>query len=307
MNQSVGLVLGSNRNQAIILFREEEQILSIPGKWRRESGGIRPLVPGDRVSLTEKSGIFTINTRLDRGNEFTRKLPGKKPIPQTSAVNIDRIVIVVSVVEPATPLGFIDRMLVAAAIGGVPPVLVLNKIDLDVNSRSLELIDNYRMAVETILPTCARDGMGVGKISTMIEGKITLIAGSSGVGKSTLINSIDPHLDLKTGLVSGVTGKGKHITSFSRLHRVRDSGWVIDTPGLRECAPWGMTESNLQIAFPEVVRLAGYCHFRNCLHHGEDGCAVEAAAGTADLPAARYASYLKLLREVMPPGYWDIS
>lgn len=291
-----GLVVWTLGHQAHILLDNVSKTVDLPGRWRQETIEVRPLAPGDRVSVLVTEKQWKIIEHLPRKNAFTRKAPGPKPVPQTLGANIDIAVIIASAMDPVTPFGFIDRMLVTAALGVVPAALIVNKCDLVNDEISAIWRDNYKNAVEKLIFTSALNRQNLDKVAELMSVGVILIAGSSGVGKTTLINALDPNLNLKTNIVSIVTGKGKHTTSIAKLYSFRN-GWLVDTPGLRECAPWDMMPERLQYAFPEIVRLTGYCKFRNCLHEDETGCDVTPYVDTPELPAARYESYLKLLDE----------
>ncbi len=271
--------------------------MSIPGRWRLNSDGVRPLAAGDKVELQPVADGWKITEPIQRVNEFTRRQPGPKPLPQTIAVNLDQVIIVASAENPVTPTGLIDRLLVTAALGNVPAILLVNKIDIASQDR-LDLLNRiYEHAVDEIILTSAVTGEGIERLKDFIVDRITLFAGSSGVGKSTLVNQIDPKLNLKTGEISRARGKGRHITSIARLHRVDQGGWIVDTPGLRECALWGVTQNRLASCFPEFAELVHNCRFRDCLHRSETGCAVKQEIETKGIPIERYKSYLKLLNE----------
>ncbi len=293
-----GLVLWAIGNRARILVSGREYMVDIPGRWRLDLHGARPLVPGDYVSLKLEGDLWRMIDLLPRTNEFTRRTPGmKKDQPQVIAANIDRALIVAAAAEPPTPTGLVDRLLVTAELGGITPAIVINKIDLISPDQLTFWEKTYRYAGELFF-TSALTGEGISRIVELIADRTILLAGKSGVGKSSIINRIDPTLDLKTARISKATGKGRHITSATELHWIEIGGWVADTPGLRECAPWGMTPENLTDAFPEIRRLADRCKFRDCRHFKEKGCAVREAVGSPELPVSRYKSYLKLLAEV---------
>jgi len=266
----------------------------VPGSWRQTYKTERPLSAGDLVLLGDQ-GIIT--ERLARRNEFTRKMIGLKPVPQTIAANLDFCLVIASINEPTTPFGMVDRLLVTAALGNVPTLLVVNKRDRGTPELEQGWLQNYQYAVELILFTSIHQPESISQIAQTIKHKTVLFAGSSGVGKSSLANAIDTSLHLKSREVSIITGKGKHTTATSILHRVSQGGWLADTPGLRECAPWDMTPEKLGMAFPEIARLSGSCHFRNCRHDSEGGCLVKDQVGSPELPTVRYTSYLKLLAE----------
>ena len=292
-----GLVLRTLGYRARVLINGERTVVVVPGKWRLTSKGVRPLAPGDRVILERSADDWKLIKLSPRKNEFTRRAPGPKPSPQIIAVNLDRVVIVASAAHPATPFGLVDRLLVTASLGNVPVILVVNKIDCVKSETIAAWEGNYHYAVKTLLFTSAVTGQGVDKLASFIRGRTVLLAGSSGVGKSTLANSIDPDLDIKTREISESTDKGRHTTSITELYAVAGGGWIGDTPGLRECAPWNMTPLALANAFAEIAELGGNCHFRNCLHENEIHCNVTPVVGTPQLPIKRYQSYLKLLQQ----------
>ncbi len=295
-----GLVLWAVGNRARVLVDNERALVNIPGRWRLGARG-RALAPGDRLMLRRGTHGWRPEPPLPRKSEFTRRASGPKSVPQVIAVNLDLAVVVASVDQPETPFGLVDRLLVTAALGGVPAMLVVNKVDLVPPERLDRWRTNYQGAVDEIIFTSALTGYGILELAKIIVGLVTLLAGSSGVGKSLLANRIDPSLNLKIGEISRATGKGRHITSATELHRLEQGGWLADTPGLRECAPWGMTQDRLASTFREIEELAPGCHFRDCLHRGEAGCVVQAVAGTPELPLKRYRSYLKLLSEAESP------
>ncbi|MCF7811785.1 ribosome small subunit-dependent GTPase A [bacterium] len=285
-------------NQANVLIGREKLLLSMPGSWRIKSKSSKPLVAGDRIELQRDKDTWKMLRVLPRENEFTRRMPGRKNVPQLIAANLDQVVIIASAENPATPNGLIDRLLVIAALGNVPAVLLINKIDLADKNRMDYLNRIYRNSVTDSIMVSAKTGENIENFRELIKGRITLLIGSSGVGKSTITNRIDPNLDLKVGEISQATGKGRHVTSLAMLHPICNDGWLIDTPGIRECAPWSMTKLELQLGFQEIFSLKERCKFHDCLHETEYGCAVKSEVSAGNIPKERYESYLKLLNEV---------
>ncbi|MFN3821485.1 MAG: ribosome small subunit-dependent GTPase A [bacterium] len=314
-----GLVLRVAGNWAKVLVGNEEIMVAIPGRWRLGTNPIwgkrgdksspfpkvggNPLAPGDRVVLIQERGIYHIEELLPRKNHFTRRAAGSKPIPQTIAANLDLAVIIAAFHQPSTPPGLIDRLLVTASAGGVPAILLVNKTDLARPDDLSYWRDLYRAALPTILFTSALTGEGLEELKELIQGKMVLLAGASGVGKSTIANRLHPGLNLRTQEVSPATGKGRHTTSAAQLHPMPNGGWITDTPGQRECSPWGIAPQELAHHFPEIRHLSQFCPYRNCLHQQEENCAVIAAAGTDELPSERYYSYRKLLSELQNEKY----
>ncbi|MBM3328689.1 MAG: ribosome small subunit-dependent GTPase A [Calditrichaeota bacterium] len=298
--QVEGRILRISGNYAVVRIDEIDHRLALPGRWRRAFEPEDQPAAGDRVIVETESGSWRLVSILPRRNFFTRKAAGSKPVPQVIAANLDLAVIVAAAAEPQSPFGLIDRLLVAARLGGIEPALIVNKADLVTLSVLSKWIDNYQHAVEEIILASAVDGRGIAQLGEIASQQTILLAGASGVGKSTLANLIDPALNLRVGEISDYSGKGRHTTSVASLLPLGTGGWLVDTPGLRECAPWGATPETLQDAFPEIARLGSHCAFRNCRHSHEANCAVQSAAGTPDLPGDRYGSYLKLLAELRP-------
>lgn len=298
--ERTGLVIWTMGHQARVLIAEERHHLAIPGKWRLTTKGSRPLAPGDRVSVSHDSNGWRLLERLARRNEFTRRMPGThRNVPQVMAVNLDLVIIVASVKAPRTAIGLIDRLLVTAALGDVPSMLIINKTDLTTATILSKLEKLYCNAVDNIMFTNAATGENLDPLREIIRGKMVLLAGPSGTGKSTIANYIDPKLNIKVGEISQATGKGKHTTTTAELHAVEGGGWLTDTPGLRECGPYGKTSANLGSCFPEINHFLGECKFRDCVHRHEIGCDVTAALHRGDIPAERYQSYLKMLDEAI--------
>ncbi|MFH0765018.1 MAG: ribosome small subunit-dependent GTPase A [Calditrichota bacterium] len=290
-------------NKARILIDGEQLLLDIPGKWKLHSNRSNLLSPGDQVEIELERGSWRLRVIIPRRNEFTRRAtgagrtPSAKAQPQSLAVNLDLVLVMASIADPVTPPGQVDRLLATAELGGVNPVLVVNKIDLAEDDDIEFWTQNYSGAADELLFTSAVKGIGLDILTDLIKNKMVLLVGASGVGKSSLVNRIDPNLNLKTTRVSVVTGKGRHATSSSEFFPLAGGGWIADTPGLRECSPWGMTPENIDQAFPEIRRLKGNCKFRNCRHRSEMDCIVRQVVGTKRLPEIRYIGYLKLLAE----------
>ncbi|NBD95603.1 MAG: ribosome small subunit-dependent GTPase A [Gammaproteobacteria bacterium] len=251
----------------------------------------RPL-PGDRVRI-DSAG--TLTEVLARRNLFGRG-DGRgrfRPI----AANLDRAVIVIAP-EPAPSRDLLHRYLAACLIRGIEPLIVVNKADLSPPAQSpfTELDALAALGFEHIETRC-RPEPGLGELEQRIAGGITLFAGQSGVGKSSLLNALIPDLEAQTGRLSHVTGKGTHTTTTATAHRHGDGAWLIDTPGVWEYGLWKMDAVTLQRGFPEFSEYAARCKFRDCRHRSEPGCAVIAAVESGALPAFRHQAWLRLLAE----------
>jgi ribosome biogenesis GTPase len=210
------------------------------------------------------------------------------------AANIDQIVCVQSFQDPPLNVRALDRFLLLAESAQVPGIVVVNKLDLRAGPERGEL-SHYPSIGIPVLETSARTGRGIEELRTLLFRRVTVLVGPSGVGKSSLLNAIIPHLNLRTGSISRATSKGVHTTVRVEWIDLVCGGVVLDTPGLRAIAPWGIDASNLPMAFPELRCLAGACRFLDCRHHHEPECAVRAAVEHGRIPAFRYDSYIRIL------------
>ncbi|MDT8438696.1 MAG: ribosome small subunit-dependent GTPase A [Wenzhouxiangellaceae bacterium] len=253
-------------------------------RFRRRIG--RPL-PGDRVVLDEAGTVTEI---LPRHNVFGR---GVRGLFQPMAANLDTLLVVIAP-EPAPSPVLVDRYLAAARIAAIEPVLVINKCDLPLPSTApFNALDSLNCPIHR---TMALSDDRLDGLARRIDRGLHLLAGQSGVGKSTLANRLLPDLDQQTETLSRATGKGRHTTTHARLFRTPGGGWLADTPGVWEYGLWRMPETELVRAFPEFSGLPG-CRFRDCRHAGEPGCAVEAATASGDLAPGRLDAWRKLLAE----------
>jgi ribosome biogenesis GTPase len=205
------------------------------------------------------------------------------------AANIDILVIVASMTDPPFRPSLVDRYLVAAARGGIQPILCVTKIDLCGDTRAADV---YRDAGVPVVHCSIKDGAGVDEIRGLLAGSLAVFAGHSGVGKSSLLNAVAEENRARTGAVSDGSGKGRHTTTSSKLHHLPNGARIIDTPGIREFGLGAVTQEELREAFPEIA--ACVCKFRDCLHKSEPGCGVLAAVESGDIARLRYESYLRI-------------
>jgi ribosome biogenesis GTPase len=222
------------------------------------------------------------------------------------AANIDQSLMLVTLKEPRTSQGFIDRFLVTCEAYHVPAILIFNKADLYRN-KELEKFETWRAMYETIgyrvFRMSVQTGEGVEEVKRCLQGKISLLSGHSGVGKSSFLNAVLPDLRLKTQDVSGWSGKGIHTTTFAEMFDLPDGGQVIDTPGMREFGLVDITHAELSGYFPEMRVLAGECQFNNCLHAEEPGCVVKQAVMEGRIAEDRYVSYRTILDSIEERSY----
>lgn len=263
----------------------------------RASGRLRLLpetpVSGDRVEIERSAGQGYILTILPRKNALTRP----------AVANIDRLFILVSAAPPITDLLTSDKLTVAALAQNIEPVILVAKSDLESGSVYEEI---YHKAGFRVLEVSAVSGTGLSELRCLLSTGISAFAGNSGVGKSSLLNALDPSLKLRTGDISRID-RGKHTTRSASLHRLPDGGYAVDTPGFSAFDPFTdikLEKEQLQHLFPEIGRHFGECRFSDCLHRAEPDCAVRAAVMEGEIPPSRYESYQTLLAEVEAQPRW---
>lgn len=272
----------------------------IKGNFRLK--GIRstnPVAVGDRVQLiANQEGTAFISAIEDRRNYIIRKSPNLSKQSHILAANVDQAMIVVTVNYPETSTIFIDRFLAGAEAYGVPVVLVFNKCDLlspDELQRQQEMMRLYEDVGYTCVSISALTAEGVGRIRPMLEGKITLLSGNSGVGKSTLINLLAPYAQLRTAEISDAHNMGMHTTTFSEMIELQQGGYLIDTPGIKGFGTFDIEREELTSYFREIFHYAQGCKFSDCTHTHEPGCAVVRAVAERHIAVSRYQSYLSML------------
>jgi ribosome biogenesis GTPase len=274
----------------------------IKGKFRTK--GIRttnPIAVGDRVIFEPEpdQSSAVINTLEPRRNYIIRKSINLSKEAQILGANLDQALLIVTLASPPTSLGFIDRFLVTAEAYDVPAVLVFNKLDL-FSADGLEILEEYKSIYVNLGYPCyevsALEKTGIDRLNVLLKDKVTLVSGHSGVGKSTLINSVVPEASLRTGDISDWSDKGKHTTTFAEMISLPFGGHLIDTPGIREMGIVDIEKAELSHFFPEMRALLNACRFHNCRHINEPGCAVLEALEEGKIEPTRYDSYLSIYR-----------
>ncbi len=305
-----GLVLKSTGKIYNIILENGEIIkATIRGKLRIE--GLKttnPIAAGDRVELTASSDTnsqdskisYSIQSILPRKNYIVRKSTNLSKQMQIIAANVDHAYLLVTLKSPVTQIGFIDRFLVSAEAFRIPTTLLFNKIDLF--GAEEERLFNELSAIYTSLGytchrICAENEAQISFLRKELKEKQVMISGNSGVGKTTLVNSLDPTLTLRTGEISKVHEQGKHTTTFAEMHSLASGGYIIDTPGIRAFGVIDLEKEHMAHYFPEMRNLIGACRFHNCLHLNEPNCAVKAAVEKDEISFSRYQSYLDLMYE----------
>ena len=294
-----GLVI-KNTGSWYTVLTDDGQLLECKVKGNFRIKGIRstnPVAVGDRVTVGEGNWIVAIE---DRRNYIIRKSINLSKQSHILAANVDQALLVVTVVNPQTSTTFIDRFLASAEAYRVPVILVFNKTDLlddDLRRYQEALVHLYHTIGYTCLQISATTGSGIDDISPLLEGKITLLSGNSGVGKSTLINRLVPDANLRTGEISDAHNTGQHTTTFSEMIPLESNGWVIDTPGIKGFGTFDMEPEELTSYFKEIFRFSKDCRFSNCTHTHEPGCAVLKALEDHYIAESRYQSYLSMLED----------
>ena len=297
-----GVVLKSTGSRYRVLYGDGLTInCSIKGKLRiKEFRTTNPIAVGDNILFeTEKktnSGIIT--EVLDRRNWILRKASNLSKHSQIIAANIDQVFLMVTIILPETPVEFIDRFLISAEAYRVPAKIIINKTDLYgeeefVKMEYLEKI--YNNIGYDCIRLSLKDSTNMESLKDSMKGKTSLISGNSGVGKTTLLNTFNPLLNLKTAEISDYHKQGKHITTFPEMHQMPFDGYVIDTPGIRGFGVVDMERNEIYHFFREIFKISKECRFNNCLHLDEPGCAVRNAVEKGDIAFLRYKSYLNIM------------
>ena len=284
----------------------------VKGKMRLKDLKLtNPIAVGDWVEWefedkTQQNGMIT--GVLPRQNYIARQSPRQKHALHLLACNVDQAIVVTSIIEPTVKVGFIDRVLLMTEPHDIPTIIVFNKTDI-CGEQELELLayleNVYQKIGYTTLRTSTITGEGLEELKSILTDKITFICGHSGVGKSTLVNSIQPQLDLRTNEISAYSGKGQHTTTFAELYDLSFGGGIIDTPGIKELAFINMNKMDVAHNFRELFSLSNQCKYGDCLHIEEPNCAVKAAVTSGEVSETRYNSYLAIIGEVGDLNYWE--
>jgi len=273
------------------------------GRMReKELQTTNPVAVGDNVIFDpgsdSKSGIIT--GVLERRNYILRKASNLSKQSQIIAANLDQLLLMVTIILPQTPVEFIDRFLATAEAYSIPARIIFNKTDLygeDEVEKMEYLISVYTRIGYNCIRLSLISGLGLDEITRVMKDRTSLISGNSGVGKTTLLNILNPDLHLKTAEISDYHKQGKHITTFPEMHPMPFGGFGIDTPGIRGFGLVDMERNEIYHFFPEIFKAAKNCRFYNCLHLDEPGCAVRQAVEQGEIDSLRYRSYLSILSD----------
>lgn len=268
-----------------------------------DSRATNPIAVGDLVTIElEESGNGVITDIAPRKNYIVRKSVNLSKEIHVIAANLDQAVILATITQPRTSLGFIDRFLAVAEAYNIPASVIFNKTDLletdKLKNQLTEYSGIYKQVGYPVFHTSAITGDGIDEVKELFQNKTTLVFGHSGVGKSTFLNALQPRLQLKTGEISSTHEKGKHTTTFAEMFELEMGGNVIDTPGVKEFGMVNMEQSEISHFFPDIFRVSSGCKFSNCLHVNEPRCAVKAAVESEQIAESRYANYLSILDSI---------
>lgn len=281
------------------------------GKFKQEEQkSTNPIAVGDEVILSydSQSGDYVIEEILPRRNYIIRQSPRQKHLKHIIAANIDQAILIVTISQPRTSLGFIDRFLVIAEMYHIPVTIVINKMDAFTakDEKTLEkILNTYPSIGYPIILSSAKQLQGIDEIKNLLTNKTTLVVGHSGVGKSTTINAINPHLNLKTANISNKWQKGMHTTTFATMFEIFENSFIIDTPGIKELFVIEIEPEELSGYFPEMRKISNNCQYNNCLHENEPNCAVKDALLDEQISDTRFESYISILDNIRTIDYWE--
>ncbi len=304
-------------------------VLKSTGSWyevRLESGNVvkarvvgklrlddtkttNPIAVGDIVFIKDDEEDFSIIQVEKRKNYVVRQSPRKKHNVHLLASNVDQALLIVTIVEPKVKMGFIDRFLLMTEPYDIPVIIVFNKHDLyrDDDLRLLQYFTTvYTNIGYTVITTSIVDGTNIETLRSLLTGKTTLIAGQSGVGKSSLVNQVAPGMELRTTELSDYSGKGQHTTTFAEMHPLPFGGYIIDTPGIKTLAFNNLEVTDVAHNFREFFIISSECRFSNCLHRNEPNCAVKEAVENGEVSPDRYKNYLLIIDEIENQNYWEV-
>ncbi len=277
---------------------------SLPGRFKQGRRLVKnPVVVGDHVVVRDlDGGEGVIEQILPRRNELARAAAGGTGLKHVLAANLDLVLLAMSLHEPPLNIARLDRYLLAAEQSEIPPLIVITKLDLGTLEEADPLVQLYTRIGYPMILTSSKSGLGIEQLRQHLRGRISAIVGPSGIGKSSILNAIQPGLGLKFAAISSATGKGMHTTTVAELLPLDGGGYLADTPGLRELAPWDLSAEELPLLFPEMRPYLDGCRFARCTHLHEPGCAVRQAVEVGAIDPGRYRSYVKIRTEELEPA-----
>ena len=297
-DRSRGLVLRSQGGVYEVETPEGVVEAVLRGRLKREERLGDKVVVGDRVTVQpgDEGSAWTIEHVEPRHSALARKAPGKSPRVKVIVANVDQVVIVFAASRPEPHLRMLDRFLVLCESSDLEALIVANKVDTVGIDAARATFGVYERIGYRVLYTSIKQEHGTGSLKEHICGRISALTGPSGVGKSSLLNAVQPGLALRVASVSDAVQKGRHTTVTAQLIPLDCGGYVADTPGLRELGLWGIDPEELELLFPEFAPFRGTCRYGNsCTHTHEPGCAVQQAVEAGEVPPSRYDSYRRMM------------
>ncbi|WP_300911581.1 ribosome small subunit-dependent GTPase A [Muribaculum intestinale] len=305
-----GLVIKNTGSWYVVHTDEGADVkCKVKGNFRLK--GIRttnPVAVGDKVTITvNPDGNAYITAIQPRENYIIRRASNLSKESHIIAANVDRAFLVVTLAHPVTSTTFIDRFLASAEAYRIPVTIVINKTDLLTGADEREYCEAvvylYRSIGYDVIEVSAKTGAGIDDLRLRMTGKVSLLSGNSGVGKSTIINDLLPELDLRTAAISDIHDTGMHTTTFSEMFPLPEGGWVIDTPGIKGFGTIDFDRHEIAHFFPEIFKISHDCRYGDCTHTHEPGCAVLEALADHRIAESRYNSYLSILDDTNPDKY----
>lgn len=304
-----GLVVKSTGSWYEVETENKERIQArLKGKFRIKGlKSTNPLAVGDRVKFEMEGDEGIIHTIEDRKNYIIRKSINLSKQVQIIAANVDCLFLIVTIKDPITTLGFVDRFLVGAEAYRIPTVLVYNKIDILLSAKHKSELERwkeiYKSAGYQQLEVSAETGEGISLLKAVMSDKVSIFSGNSGVGKSTLINALDPNFNLKVNRISNAHQTGQHTTTFAELFELPFGGKIIDTPGIKGFGNVELDREVLSHYFPEMRKRLNECKYNNCVHINEPSCAIKQAVEEGEIAKSRYLNYLSIYEEEEGESY----
>jgi len=310
-----GVVIKSTGSWYKVLVNEVDTYdCRIAGKFKlMDKRFTNPIAVGDEVTIELESGdenTAVIREIIRRHNYVVRQSPRKKHHLHIIASNVDQAMLIVTMREPNLKMGFLDRFMMMTEPYSIPTVIVFNKIDIctPAELKKLDaLIKIYNQIGYKVLKTSAVTQEGLTEFKELLSDKVTLLSGQSGVGKSTLVNAIEPTLDLRTYEISDFSGKGQHTTTFAQMFKLSFGGYLIDTPGIKSLSFTHLSIKDIAHNFREFFAVSSQCRYSDCSHRNEPKCAVKDGVENGTISPIRYQSYLSLIDEVESQNYWEMN
>jgi len=307
----IGTVIKSTGSWYSVMMDEDHEVLQcrIIGKFRLNGLKVtNPVAVGDKVVIERESEGGLIKEILDRKNYVVRQSPRKKHQLHLLASNVDQAFLIITIVSPKLKQGFIDRFLLMTEPYNIPVDIIFNKSDL-MEDKDMEMYeylkDIYEGVGYTVHLVSSLDTTTLVDIKQSLEGKVTLISGQSGVGKSTFVNTILGRDDIRTTELSEYTGKGQHTTTFAEMLFINETSFIIDTPGIKSLSFNHLEPMDVGHNFREFFNVSTHCKFADCSHRDEPKCAVKVAIEKYEISELRYFNYLQILEEVEDQNYWE--